>query len=64
MALDNILKFEEEQAKIQNNLRKKARIKILIANIIEGAWILGFILIGYNFYKKYDKEYKAKFIWS
>ena len=61
MALDNILKFEEEQAKIQNNLRKKARIKILIANIIEGAWILGFILIGYNFYKKYDKEYKAKF---
>lgn len=61
MALDNILKFEEEQAKIQNNLRKKARIKILIANIIEGAWVLGFILIGYNFYKKYDKEYKAKF---
>lgn len=61
MALDNILKFEEEQAMIQNNLRKKARIKILIANIIEGAWVLGFILIGYNFYKKYDKEYKAKF---
>lgn len=61
MALDNILKFEEEQAKIQNDLRKEARIKILISKIIEGIWIIGFILIGYNFYKKYDKEYKAKF---
>lgn len=60
-ALDKIIAFETKQADIQNKIRENAKKEMYITYIICIIWILGLIYLIFNFYKKFDKEYKSSF---
>lgn len=60
-ALDKIIDFETKQAEIQNEIRENAKKQMYVTYIVCIVWIIGLIIIVYNFYKKFDKEYKSNF---
>lgn len=61
MAFDKILEFEKGQAEIQNNLRRVAKLKLLIVNIVSFGYIVFIGIAIYKYYQKHDKELKPTF---
>ena len=66
--LGKILEVEKERANYANKLREAARKRekmlqtlAIIMEILLGIWLIGLIVIVYNFYNKNDKEYRSEF---
>lgn len=66
--LGKILEVEKERANYANKLRKAARkrekmlqVLAIIMEILLGIWLIGLIVIVYKFYNKNDKEYRSEF---
>lgn len=62
VALEEILKVEEERAEQANQERKAMKIKYYIILFLTIAWFIAVVIAWIYIYHKYDKEYKKSFI--
>lgn len=61
VALDNILEVEQDRADDANQKRNRTKLIYYGLSALEGAWLLGLLILSYKMYQKYDKEYEPEF---